>query len=358
MTKVGLIGRCDHDNFGDSLMFAFYVKKLNGLGLTPYLIGASDIFMKRLHEEKLHCNNIEPEEVSILNIALFIGGGYFGQPDIGADDWNKRFLQSAYFYNIYKKLQANKIEYHVYGVEVGPIKFNEVKKQIGEIITGAKSVYVRNKKSKEYIENNFNCKVKSRRDIVLGETSLYFTCVSEEGGNKDTLVIHATGKVLKKNPISRMLRKKLCNLIGMNSHIRHVNILFDQTEYSNLERNAEEFRTELKLNNESLKVNIVKYKGLSDTLKVIYQSDYVVTTKLHVGITALSFGKEILCISSMPKNQRFYNEVFKGQGIIKLFSVLYPWNKLKIKDFVSIKENNYEYNESKKYIEYLEELIK
>jgi hypothetical protein len=211
--KIGIIGRADHDNFGDSLMFAFYIKEMNQLEISPYLINASDVFLKRILELGLTCGNIDDANIDILDRAFFIGGGYFGEPDIGAKQWNINFINDGYFKKTSQALIDKNIPYDVLGVEVGPLSNKYSRKIVKEILRNSENVYLRNHASIKFTRQHLGLKPEMLRDVVLGETKQFSKNLGISIEKENKLIVHCTGKILKDNFLSEILRKKIIEYI-------------------------------------------------------------------------------------------------------------------------------------------------
>lgn len=333
MSRVVLVGRADHDNFGDSLIFAFYVNSLNSTSRKAYILGASSIFIDRLHECNMECDSIELEDVSTDDLVFFVGGGYFGEPDVGRRGWNERFISDGFFGSVRSWLISKNIQYYVHGVEVGPLSSPEVKRIVSDLLGNAKSVVVRNEASQLYCEDELGLhSVSMYRDVVYEETKQFACLIGVcRDSEPEGVIIHATGKVLKANPLSCLARVKLRKMIR-NLGVSKVTILFDQTSFPELVPRAQKYAKALC--EDGLKAEVKEYCGLESVLSAISSAEYVITTKLHVGVTALALGGRVLCYSSMPKNIRFYDEVFQGNGRKSLLSLFNYFEDLSVSDFV------------------------
>ncbi|MBU0911465.1 MAG: polysaccharide pyruvyl transferase family protein [Gammaproteobacteria bacterium] len=339
MKNVLIIGRSDHDNFGDSLMFMFYIKKLIEINCKPFIYKPSRIFMKRIFDEGLTCQVFDPQ-VDKIDQAFFIGGGYFGEPDIGAGAWSERFLKERFFFDAANFLIENKIRYYIHGVEVGPLSNVDVLAQVRFILGNAENVVVRNLNSQDFCKKYLNIDVNFCRDVVLYESSHY----CQDSASRSELILHATGKFLKKNPVSWIFRRKIVSYVKSNN-ITSIKILFDQSEYSELQARAVLFKNQLETSISCI-VEIVEYTGVSNVIKHVRSGDRLITSKLHLGMVGLSVGSQVLCISDMPKNKRFYSEVFAGLGIISLTQAIMPWFKINQKYYANTRYSDKDQLES------------
>jgi polysaccharide pyruvyl transferase WcaK-like protein len=320
--KIGLVGRADHDNFGDSLMFAFYIYYLTKENKNVFIIEPSDIFMNRFHEMGLACDAIKLKDCTMLDKVIFVGGGYFGQPDLNTKQWLINFEKEAYFYKIAKTLKSQNVNYYIHGVEVGPLDSPVCRTMVKEILTDAKGVIVRNVASKDFVQKELGLNATFLRDVVLEVTNDFSKKLNfnHPSNVEKHLVIHGTGKFFKNNPASKLFSSHLVRLIK-NMSFKKVSILFDQSTYPNLVSSANLFKIQLNTKL-GVDINVIEYNGMPLVLNTIINSTHIVTTKLHLGVVGLSYGKSVFCISNMEKNKRFYNELFDGNGRIGLFKAL------------------------------------
>lgn len=94
-----------------------------------------------------------------------------------------------------------------------------------------------------------------------------------------------------------------CSVNNIDS-IGEVVLFSDNEETTNLDKAFSEM-----LGSITKKVGIVRFNSLLDVIKAVNDSTHVITTKLHVGVSAISMGKMVLCLSDTPKSRRFYSSV-------------------------------------------------
>jgi len=313
MKTVLLIGRSDHDNFGDSLIFAFYVKHYSSKGFKVNIYKATDIFIKRIAELGYDCSSVN--SVVGSNLALFIGGGYFGEPDRKKAAWNKRFVERNFFGIIADDLVKHNVPYIIHGAEVGPLSSDTSRRIVSRVLASAKHVVVRNEASQSFISKQFKLNASLKRDIIFGETSRFSKQDSNAQASETHLVIHATGKILRNNPFSRAFRRRIKHFIAREL-FSGATILFDQSTFPDLIPLAHRFSEEI--SQKGVRCSVLEYHGITQVLECLSSCTHIITTKLHVGVVGLSYRKNVMCVSSMAKNTRFYNEVCGGKGIIGL----------------------------------------
>lgn len=323
--KVALVGATDHDNFGDSLMFAFYIRLLNNLGLSPLVVGATNIFMERLYDEGLNAAPVALNELSKeIDAFVYIGGGYFGQPDITWPLWQYRWVKKDYYYGIFRFARDNSIPIHVQGAELGPLTGGMVKNRVRQILEYADTVVLRNRSSVDFAKDI--CGVRAaqyRPDVVYGCSEWYMdqsSAASNPRDPSDSLVVgvHATKKILGDNFLARRLRSQILSVLRASDRVYSVEIIFDQSTYwAELGPLARDFQTEL--SSLCRRVDIFEYQGITSTLKKIRNADIFITTKLHCGVVAIGMNKRVVCVSNMPKIRRFYSEFGLSRQFINYY---------------------------------------
>lgn len=309
-TTIVLAGRCDHDNYGDSLMFSFYARALQS-SHNVALLNASDTFLERIREDGIEASTIYLNELSNakeLAGVIFVGGGYFGEPEIGKRKWSINFA-SGYFPKVLRILQNENIPYYIQGVEAGPISDPNVRMKIHDILANAQDVVVRNKASLDFCREIGVTTATYLPDVVLSGAKDFYSSNYENADSgtpkRYDVSIHVTGRLFSKNPLAKINLRSVLKAIS-KSNLSKVSFFFDQME--NQERLlATAHRVAAKLQR-NLDCDVIEYRGHHQLLKLLGNSAVVVTTKLHAGMTAISFGNKVLSISSAPKIKRFYRE--------------------------------------------------
>lgn len=308
--KIILAGRCDHDNYGDSLMFAFYAERLQG-SHEVFILESNQTFIDRLLQDGLSVKNISYADLKKQPdgfIAVFVGGGYFGEPEIGKKKWHKAFSH-GYFPETIKLLKETNVPFIIHGVEAGPISDPKTKNKIKYYFESAVHATVRNKSSLLFCESIGLNNVNYLPDVVLGGAKNYYDTKFARNSIDDKVFdvsIHITGRLFSKNPLARLNLNSISKALIENTP-KSVALFFDQTTYENsFQHQIERLASKLSLN--GIEVRIFKYEGHEPLLKLLKNSKITITTKLHAGMSALSFENKVLSISSAPKIKRFYNE--------------------------------------------------
>lgn len=267
------------------------------------------------------------------DLAIFTGGGYFAEPDSNKIKWNIKCLIKHIVpaYILYKR----KIPYVIVGVEVGPVSLFINRILLKKIFNGATKVSVRNQESKNYL-----LKLKVKNDIEVVPDLIMGMTMDE--------------KKLKGINISDNLYKSGENIfVHLTSDIELIsvkNVIEDlkkyQAKHNNVhyifgcdqEKSTQKEKVEKIFNNfDNGKNKILYYTNPWYLTKVLENMDAVITDKLHVGIVATKYKKEVICIAKDPKSIRFYNMIGRSEWAMLLKNVkendiLYKLEKLKFKN--------------------------
>lgn len=64
-----------------------------------------------------------------------------------------------------------------------------------------------------------------------------------------------------------------------------------------------------RFNKKKINYEIIAYPGVENLIDLINKSTFVITTKLHVGITAAALNKRVFSIYKHPKTKRFHRQI-------------------------------------------------
>lgn len=309
-SEIILAGRCDHDNFGDSLMFSIYASALQE-DFDVKVFEATPSFIGRLQQDGLETKSISLSELKSSpenKIFVFVGGGYFGEPEINKRTWNKNF-KKGYFFKTSQLLKELNIPYLIQGVEVGPISNKGTIGIVRDLLKNAQHLVVRNKASRTFCEEKLGISTSEYSpDIVLFGASNFLERRSpiDTIEVRNTIALHVTGRLFSKNPLAQMNLNSIIRKIKEKKPNK-VTLFFDQAEN---ERKFYEqaLKTKAALEESNIETSLERYDGHEQLLRLISESELVITTKLHAGMSAISLNRKVLSISSAPKIKRFYLE--------------------------------------------------
>jgi polysaccharide pyruvyl transferase WcaK-like protein len=320
--KVLIAGRVNHDNYGDTLMVAIVASYCTEQGYEVFVLGSGDFLVRQLKEIGIDVTNIDREYLHQYDFdrCIFTGGGYLAHNFFNGRKWCGKWLKDAYFTDAYHYLKDKGIPYCVLSVEVGPVQSKDMRQVVRQIFDDAKIVYVRNEQSLFFTQNNITKSdhVMHSQDMVLTELSNLVTSMSGKGllnlYSSDTgrvsIGVHVTDKFDGSNFLKRKFVDELISVINSDPQVTKVVLFSDNEETTTLD---DAFNYLAKNISNTKNVSIHRFHSLKEVLEVINQCSHVLTTKLHVGVSAISLGKHVLCLSDTPKSRRFYESIgFSG----------------------------------------------
>ncbi|MBN1545807.1 MAG: polysaccharide pyruvyl transferase family protein [Syntrophaceae bacterium] len=315
--KIVLAGQLNHDNMGDALMALIYAKTILTEGHDVFLCEASEVMHKRLADEGLTLSNVGRSfNKSDIDLCVFIGGGYFGQPDITWFRWQMNFMRRKYFQDIATNCIQKDIPYVVCGVEIGPLTGPFMRRIVRGILANAQYVVARNEESRIFSAKNLGIKTSKLSDVVLGNVP---PVISEGSARKKyELGIHLTQKLLRKNILSARIWNTLEAWIR-NHDIRRVVLVRDQELPGGEKSRVTELVNFILRSKNGIVCDFVDFARISQLLETLSRTKILVTTKLHCGVTAYGYGNQAICIGSHPKIIRFYRDIGMEENYLNYY---------------------------------------
>ena len=297
------------NNFGDVLILSIqaqWIKEITGGTVAlPFATPSYDA-------------TIKPERIKgfkALNKSrklIYGAGGYLGEPPNVSFSWNARFFRnhvlSAEYFNAKSK------PYALIGVGVGPLSNAFVRHEVLRICRKAKVVAVRDEESKNHLENYGHdvSQIKVTADVALSLTKDCLSFSSLERAkmlvpesSKKYIALHIGVDMFSPNnkENSMMLINEVVEFFKIHHELILPVVIIDNDHYT--------LRSMLDFIKSKLGDNLIIYKHsiANDTAAFLSQLDFVITTKLHVGIVAYSLGVDCAGIPTHSKTQRFYNQI-------------------------------------------------
>ena len=326
MKNLYIHGHFINDNYGDFLLY-YVLEKIVEKYEDKYNWYSSNI--DESYDKYCKVNRKEKgEAIKICDLAIFAGGGYFGQPDINKYRWNIkcliRHLIPAYI--VYKR----RIPYVIVGVEVGPMSSPLNRYLLKKIFSGAKKVSVRNEESRIFLQK---IKVKNNIEVnpdwILGinEKELPSETVDDLFiDDKKNIFVHITSNIDDCG-----VENVINALIKYQKEHKNIRYIFgcDQDKSAQKKKVKQIF---YKFDNNNNK--FINYESPWYLTEILKKVDAVITDKLHVGIVATKFKKEVICVAKDPKSIKFYNQIGRRECVsllkdVKENEVLIKLEKLK-----------------------------
>lgn len=300
MKKIYLHGSFMNDNFGDYLLFKIvgdwiYESDSQNIVLATNVSTTYDDIAKFKRCDK-------KDAIKEADLIILGGGGYLGEPNSNKLKWALNFTKNHSMQFI--RIIRSKKPYMIVGVGAGTQKYFFTKLITKKICNNAKFISVRDNESRDFLYSiGVKKDINVIPDIVMSVDDKDFKLERSTNQNtikdKENIIIHLTSRVSIKNKllvedIVRYSKENKCRFI----------ICSDQGRDILKERNS--FWRE-KLNGND--VEVYNYKSPYELLKIIEQSDMVITDKLHVGIVATRMYKKVISVAGHSKISRFYNQI-------------------------------------------------
>ncbi|WP_404466675.1 polysaccharide pyruvyl transferase family protein [Planococcus rifietoensis] len=314
--NIALHGSYYHHNFGDLLMLDImtkWIKEENDL---------NKVFLPHASESVANVLAVDGFGIKSLlkaDALIYGGGGYLGEPPTKKYLWGLRAsLRHTPASHIMKV--RNK-PYSIIGVGVGPLTNPVTRQSFSKMCKTANTLAVRDEESRNYlIEYGVPKKdVIQTSDMVmqLNKKDIdpkYFLSVE-----KSFAAIKSTFKIgihLADNPYpeeTEMIKNEIVEL-GK----KYPNICFILLRDGVGSHPAVLHEIHRELPNSSL---IFPYENHWQFSAAIGLLDMIVTTKLHVGITASALGKIAISFSAHGKTPRFYKQIKASERCIPLTEI-------------------------------------
>jgi polysaccharide pyruvyl transferase WcaK-like protein len=299
--EIAIHGSYYARNFGDTLIISIivdWVKEIypdSTINL-PYCSSDSEA------KEIMGSNNyiIDPT-LKNSKILIFGPGGYFGQPNFSflrTNHWFYRNYKRHLCWN--KKLYNKDIPYFIIGTGVGPLTNIFFRNKVKNLFSKAKLVAVRDINSFNYLKqwNVDMSNIKLTCDVAL-------SVENSKINNKSTglLGLHFPGTTLKNYNKSDLFLKFLTIL---NNDFNIIIIEDGPGQYHT--KDEKSIYNKIRNNNE-LEVDVLEYKNPNVLIENLAKLDYIITSKLHVGILGYALKKQVLSIPLHQKTIRFYKQI-------------------------------------------------
>jgi len=312
--SIILHGSFQGTNFGDTLflkVFSDYLRK-NHLFDEIYATNCSKYAAR-------YCNvkRISKYKALRLNFPIiFCGGGYLGEPPCNKFKWHIRLWKRHLSFGI--MVAILNIPYSVLGVGFGPLSFfwtrfpsiYFLKKAHFCALRDAESISILKKYSKE-------CFCIQVADVILSSTADYLHSIAKnqkviQNFQNTTFLLHVPG-----DDNDRKIRKVICDIIlKLTASKKNINIVV-ASDYG-INKNHDFFEW---IPNNLSYVKKVEYKDPSSLLHELINADYILTTKLHVGICSAVLEKKVLSFPKHAKTARLYKQLSRTD-------VCFPMNEL------------------------------
>lgn len=311
--EIALHGSYYYQNFGDILMLDIMTKWIKEYN------NEYKVFLPHASEEitqNIGADGYGTKSLLKADALVYGGGGYLGEPPSKKYLWGLRAALRHTPAGSIMKMQ-NK-PYAIVGVGVGPISNPITRKSFTYLCKNANILAVRDEESRNYLlEYGLSEeKVLQTSDIVM---QLKREDIGKEyfkQANTDLAQLKQPIKIgihLGANPFAEnteLLKEEIIQIAKRNKDIGLVLLRDGWGPHPQVLHDIKKALPEQSL--------VIPYNNHWYFSAVLGSLDLVITTKLHVGITATALGKVAISISAHGKTPRFYKQIGASERCIPL----------------------------------------
>lgn len=306
MPTIAIQGALNVDNFGDVLLgklFADWVKEAGSDVIAPFSSNAT----------RSQMGVARPGSFSQADALLYIGGGYFGEPDrsfLGKWRWGFRMMRNHLRPAAAFVFSGRPIA--IVGVGCGNISNLLARAALVAVARASRKVIVRDLESQSFMRRiGAGSKVEVTADAVLSLANHPVSPASlaaaerlqSQAEGRPIVVLH-----LDQQSASPTQWKGLVDhlVLWCNANPYYVVFATDQRNTPPSDRQVAAYRD---LVQRVPKSAIHEYGGIDDLIGVLSTASLVITTKLHVGIVSATQGTPVFSFATHPKTIRLYRQL-------------------------------------------------
>lgn len=303
---LAIHGALEIDNFGDVLLGRIFCDWAREAGWEVTVPSAAPKVAVQLGD-LVTANYQNADKI------LYIGGGYFGEPPrsfLGKLRWGGRMIRLHL--SPTRKARKMGVPFAIIGVGAGPVTNPIAKRALYRFLEAAEIVAVRDVESAEFVQLTG---VSKEPDITADAAlSLHggtrtaksedsFKYLKEMANGRRILVLHPAKR--SDDSLASSVIFHALSRVTLPDNLMIVSVS-DQRGTGGAE--------EQKLASQEIKALWphaldIPYAGVDQLIGILAAADYVVTTKLHVGIVATALGRQVLAFPAHTKTARFYRQV-------------------------------------------------
>jgi polysaccharide pyruvyl transferase WcaK-like protein len=299
--EIAIHGSYYARNFGDTLIISIivdWVKEIYPDSTINLPFCSSDEEAKEIMGSNEYL--IDPT-LKNSKVLIFGPGGYFGQPNFSflrTNYWFLRNYKRHLFWN--NRLFAKDIPYFIIGTGVGPLTNFFFRNKVRKLFSKAKLVAVRDITSFNYLKqwNVDMSNINLTTDVALSVENSKINNKS-----KGLLGLHFPGTTLNNYNKSDLF---LSFLKIINNDFEIVIIEDGPGQYHT--KDEKSIYNKIRRSND-FNVDVLEYNNPKVLIENLAKLDYIITSKLHVGILGYALKKQVLSIPLHQKTVRFYKQV-------------------------------------------------
>ncbi len=303
-------------NFGDDLFTAIYVEWLHNL--------CPNVDIAILQYNSYANRKVAwPLLFKQADALLFIGGGYFGEPNFPGMGVVRRKLRqfhwalrnSLLYGGAFHTARRHRVPHGVIGVEFGPIRSGPFRRCAVRILQQARVCALRNSESARYAQEYgvLRRDLGVHVDAVMSLTpeQLPYTAVRTyetmmEGSQTFRIGVNLNSLSAAHWKESDVIIRLVKSLQDTAPAGKPVSLFFLHDQTVNGQHPKTRLSAELFLKEHFPDITIVPFQGHWEMVGTLAAMHVVVTTKLHVGVTSRALSVPVLAIPGHYKTERFY----------------------------------------------------
>ena len=300
------------NNFGDELLTQIYGDWVSecdpAISVTHLAVGGHGFLRREMRGL-----------IEVASCLIYTGGGYFAEGQIVGHSVRRHaaaLRNRRVFWSVYKRARRFGVPCAVFGLEVGPLSNPPYRSAVREILGTAKKVIVRNAESGDYVRSlcGDSVAVGVQLDAALA------TPVGLQGDSSQADRNRSDFRVgIHVHSIDGDTPGDDC--VALVEHIksqlpsgRRVVPYYFHDQRKHGEHPSRSVRAEQDFSTVFPGLTSVPYVNPAGTMAAVRTMDLVITSKLHLGIVARSFGVPVLALGSLPKIRRFYESIEEGDA--------------------------------------------
>ncbi|NEP11907.1 MAG: hypothetical protein F6K14_17190 [Symploca sp. SIO2C1] len=298
MTTVGLFGYYQFGNFGDDLMAVMFAHHLQSMDVKTIIYGSAQVFTEQFGFQTVETVNELCEKSDLLVVG---GGGILVKHAIPRAKFRRFDSDLA---TLLEQCRISRKPLAAISIGGGGLPLSAIESTVGrELLQTATFVTLRNQQEAGLL-TDANCKGETHHDVVWS-TPRMFT------GNRPTNKRRRIGVNIY---LSKSESKAIPSILDLLSYLPMLRRDCDVVYFDIHEETSALFRV-LRPSWLVSGGEFRRFGKLKANLEFLRSLDLLVTSRLHVGVTALSYGIPVVSVASEPKVKLF----FEGTGLSHLY---------------------------------------
>jgi polysaccharide pyruvyl transferase WcaK-like protein len=305
---VGLFGWYHKGNFGDDLMAMMLTRELLGRGYEVMLWG---IETKQAEQWGAEASHEVDSFLTSTDVLVFGGGGLLANAHV-RDDFDhlvERVVQEASSRGV-----------PVHGVSLGgdgTLSPDSISRGRSMLLEHVSLLTVRNRQDVSDVAQ-FGVQAHFHHDIVwtCPQYLSFDPTTTRSFSKSNRTIVNVEEKSFYRKTFLFILQVAMC--LAPNFHLEHLSIIREDGDFHTLQKRAEDYGL----------ADYTPYPGVKETLNKIIKADFLISSKMHIGMCALAMGIPFVSVFGEEKTRVMMEAVgvdrfFVGNRPMKSFKTLF-----------------------------------